>query len=102
MDALNLLTGPNKTLISASVGSNVTLENLKLTSSPKYGAQAYNGGTLVLNNVDIRGCNFGGVLDNGGVVEIIDLTLGFNGTTTNGIEMGKGSSLEGQNVNLYY
>ena len=51
MDALNALQQSNKTLIAASTGSTITLRDVTLTSSPKYGAQAYNGGKLILDNV---------------------------------------------------
>lgn len=82
----------NKTLITAMAGSNITLENVILEDSPKYGVQAYNGGTVVLDGVTINNCAFGGVLINGGIVTVKDLSLGFNGTNTNnGIEMDKGS-----------
>ena len=84
----------NKTLITAMQGSKVTLQNVTLKDSPKYGVQAYNGGHVVLNNVTINNCEYGGVLNNGARVEIIDLTLGFNGTpSNNGIELGKGQLL---------
>ncbi len=99
IEGVEAVSGKNQTLISASVGSSITLENLTLTNSPKYGVQAYNGGKVILKGVEISECGYGGVLNNGGVVEIQDLTLGFNGDlTNNGIEMGKGSSLEGQDV----
>ncbi len=99
IDAIKATGLPNQTLIAASTGSTITLKDVTLTSSPKYGAQAYNGGKLILNGVNIHDCTFGGILNNGGVVEIIDLTLGYNGeNSNNGIEIGKGSSLAGTDV----
>lgn len=99
IDAIKATGLPNQTLIAASTGSTITLKDVTLTSSPKYGAQAYNGGKLILDGVNIHDCTFGGVLNNGGVVEIIDLTLGYNGeSSNNGIEIGKGSSLAGTDV----
>lgn len=93
-EAIKSTNLPNQTLIVAGAGSTITLKDVTLTSSPKYGAQAYNGGKLIFDGVNIYGCDYGGVLNNGGVVEIIDLTLGYNGTNSNnGIEIGKGSSL---------
>lgn len=84
----------NQTLVTAREGSKVTLQNVTLKDSPKYGVQAYNGGHVVLNKVTIDNCEYGGVLNNGAIVEIIDLTLGYNGTpSNNGIEMGKGQLL---------
>ena len=100
VEAIKATNLPNQTLIASSTGSTITLKDVTLTSSPKYGAQAYNGGKLILDNVYIYGCNYGGVLNNGGVVEIRDLTLGHNGQagSNNGIEIGKGSSLAGSNI----
>ena len=64
-----------------------------MNNGPKYGVQAYDGGTVILNNVSIVGFRYGGVLVNGGNVEVIDLHLGFNGTdTNNGIEIDKGAA----------
>lgn len=99
-DVMNALPGQNKSLITAAENCTIKLVDVNLTISPKYGAQAYNGGKLVLNGVDIRDCSFGGILNNGGIVEIIDLTLGHNGNENdnNGIEIGKGSSLANVNI----
>ena len=55
--------------------------------------QSYDGATVILNNVSITGFRYGGVLVNGGKVEVIDLHLGYNGTgNNNGIEIDKGAS----------
>ena len=82
-------------ITSGGTGTKVTLTNLKLTNSEKYGAQAYNGGYLALNNVTIGGCAYGGVLVNGGILEVIDLTLNKNNDLeNNGIEIGKSSSID--------
>src|SRR5699024_8307084 len=49
--------------------------------------------TVILNNVSITGFKYGGVLANGGNIEVIDLHLGYNGTgSNNGIEIAKGSA----------
>lgn len=93
-DAINALQQSNKSLIVAAENCTITLVDVNLTVSPKYGAQAYNGGKLILDGVDIRNCDYGGVLNNGGIVEIRSLNLGRNGSpSNNGIEIGKGSSL---------
>ncbi len=81
-------------LITAGKGATITLENLSLKNAHKYGAQAYNGGHLILNKVTISNCGFGGILANAGTVEIIELTLNKNGENDNvGIEIAKGKSL---------
>ena len=86
--------GANATLITAGIESEVTLTNLNLTNSAKYGAQAYNGGYLILDNVTIGDCEFGGVLVNAGTLEIIDLFLQKNGqSSNNGIEIAKSSTI---------
>ncbi len=86
--------GENGTLITAGAGAKVTLSNLTLKDSPKYGVQAYNGGYIALNNVNISGCKYGGVLVNAGTVEVISLNLGRNGgDSNNGIEIAKGYSV---------
>ncbi len=79
----------DQSLITATGSTaNVTLKNLKLTNSKKYGAQSYNGATLILDGVTVENCNFGGILANGGTVVIRNLTLGHNGeTSNNGIEI---------------
>ena len=82
-------------ITAGGAGTRVTLKNLKLTNSEKYGAQAYNGGYLALDNVTIGGCAYGGVLVNGGILEVIDLTLNKNNDlANNGIEIGKSSSID--------
>ncbi len=88
--------GANGSLITAgSEGTVVTLKNIKLTNSQKYGAQSYNGAHLILDGVTVSNCGFGGIMVNAGTVEIKDLTLNKNGTpNNNGIEIGKGSSLQ--------
>ena len=86
----------NKSMLTAvNAGAKITLKDVNLTGSPKYGVQAYNGGEVTLDGVNIYGCNFGGVLNNCGIVEIVDLTLGHNGKaeSNNGIELGKGSAV---------
>ncbi len=69
------------------------IKDIDLNNGPKYGVQAYDGATVILNNVSITGFRYGGVLVNGGNLEIIDLHLGTNGTgANNGIEIDKGAS----------
>ena len=58
----------------------LTLKDIDLNNGPKYGVQSYDGATVILNDVSITGFRYGGVLANGGTVEVIDLHLGFNGT----------------------
>ena len=65
----------NKSMLTAvNAGAKITLKDVNLTGSPKYGVQAYNGGEVTLDGVNIYDCNFGGVLNNCGIVEIVDLT----------------------------
>lgn len=93
-DELAQVEGANKSLITAMPGSNITLTNVTLENSPKYGVQAYDGGYVILDGVTISNCNFGGVLVNAGTVEIVDLTLEANGANNdNGIEISKGKSI---------
>ena len=87
-------TSGNQTMFTAQFAAGkLTLKDINLNNGPKYGVQAYDGGTVILNNVSIVGFRYGGVLVNGGNVEVIDLHLGFNGTdTNNGIEIDKGAA----------
>lgn len=86
--------GSNGTLITAGLsGTRLTLNNITLTGSQKYGVQTYNGAHVILNGVTLSDNGFGGVLVNGGTLEVRNLTLGKNGTpNNNGIEIAKGSS----------
>lgn len=85
----------NATLLTAgSDEAKLILNNVNLKNAPKYGAQAYNGGTLVLNKVNVTGCGYGAIITNAGIVEVQDLTLGENGENANvGIEIAKSQSL---------
>lgn len=87
-------TSGNQTMFTAQFAAGkLTLKDIDLNNGPKYGVQAYDGATVILNNVSITGFRYGGVLVNGGNVEIIDLHLGTNGAgTNNGIEIDKGAS----------
>ena len=87
-------TSGNQTMFTAQFAAGkLTLKDIDLNNGPKYGVQAYDGGTIILNNVSITGFRYGGVLVNGGNVEVIDLHLGYNGTgTNNGIEIDKGAA----------
>lgn len=86
-------TSGNQTMFTAQFSAGkLTLKNINLQNGPKYGVQAYDGGTVILNNVSITGFKYGGVLANGGNIEVINLHLGYNGTNANnGIEIGKGA-----------
>ena len=87
-------TSGNQTMFTAQFAvAKLTLKDIDLNNGPKYGVQAYDGGTVILNNVSITGFRYGGVLVNGGNVEVIDLHLGYNGTgANNGIEIDKGAA----------
>ena len=87
-------TSGNQTMFTAQFSAGkLTLKNVNLQNGPKYGVQSYDGATVILNNASITGFKYGGVLANGGNVEIIDLHLGYNGTTANnGIEIAKGAA----------
>lgn len=87
-------TSGNQSMFTAqNSGAKLTLRNIKLKNGPKYGVQSYNGATVILDNVSISGFKYGGVLVNGGNVEVRNLHLGYNGTgANNGIEIDKGAS----------
>ena len=87
-------TSGNQTMFTEQLAAGkLTLKDINLNNGPKYGVQSYDGATVILNNVSITGFRYGGVLVNGGYVEIIDLHLGANGTgANNGIEIDKGAS----------
>ena len=87
-------TSGNQTMFTAQfTEGKLTLRNIDLNNGPKYGVQAYDGATVILEDVSITGFRYGGVLVNGGNVEVRDLHLGFNGTgANNGIEIDKGAS----------
>ena len=87
-------TSGNQTMFTAQFSdAKLTLRNINLKNGPKYGVQSYDGATVILDNVSITGFKYGGVLLNGGNVEVIDLYLGYNGTgSNNGIEIDKGSA----------
>ena len=87
-------TSGNQTMFTAQFASGkLTLKDIDLNNGPKYGVQAYDGATVILDNVSITGFRYGGVLVNGGNVEIRDLHLGYNGTAeNNGIEIDKGAA----------
>lgn len=85
----------NGTLLTAGAGATLTLKNLTLSGSAKYGAQAYNSGHIILDGVTVENNAYGGILSNAGTVEIKDLTLKKNGTkANNGIEIAKATGLE--------
>ena len=94
-DTIQGVSSPsNKSLIVANPGATVTLQGISLIDSPKYGVQAFNGGSVILNGVYINNCAYGGVLINGGTVTVKSLSLGSNGTgSNNGIEMDMGSTV---------
>ena len=87
-------TSGNQTMFTAQFSdAKLTLKNINLKNGPKYGVQSYDGATVILDNVFITGFKYGGVLANGGNVEVINLHLGKNGENeNNGIEIDKGAS----------
>ena len=87
-------TSGNQTMFTAQFAEGkLTLKNINLKNGPKYGVQSYDGATVILDNVYITGFKYGGVLANGGKVEVRSLHLGYNGTgKNNGIEIDKGAS----------
>lgn len=86
--------GSNGSLITAGSGSKLTLVNATLKDAQKYGLQAYDGGYIIVNNVTIANCGFGGILVNGGTLEVKELHLQKNGTpNNNGIEIAKGDAV---------
>ena len=87
-------TSGNQTMFTAQFAEGkLTLKNINLKNGPKYGVQSYDGATAILDNVYITGFKYGGVLANGGKVEVRSLHLGYNGTgKNNGIEIDKGAS----------
>ena len=87
-------TSGNQTMFTAQFAEGkLTLKNINLQNGPKYGVQSYDGATVILDNVSITGFRYGGVLANGGKIEVRDLHLGYNGTgANNGIEIDKGAA----------
>ena len=87
-------TSGNQTMFTAQLAEGkLTLKNIKLRNGPKYGVQSYDGATVIIDNVSITDFKYGGVLANGGKVEVKNLHLGYNGTgSNNGIEISKGAS----------
>lgn len=87
-------TSGNQTMFTAQLAAGkLTLKNINLKNGPKYGVQSYDGATVILDKVFITGFKYGGVLANGGNVEVRNLHLGYNGTgANNGIEIDKGSA----------
>lgn len=87
-------TSGNQTMFTAQFSdAKLTLKDINLKNGPKYGVQSYDGATVILDNVSISGFNYGGVLANGGNVEVRNLHLGINGANeNNGIEIDKGSA----------
>lgn len=87
-------TSGNQTMFTAQFAAGkLTLKDINLNNGPKYGVQSYDGATVILDNVSITGFRYGGVLANGGNIEVRKLHLGYNGTgENNGIEIDKGSA----------
>lgn len=93
-DWYNQKESGDQSLITVHNGSTVTLKDITLTHSQKYGVQAFNGGAVILDNVTVSDCKFGGVLVNGGTVTVKSVNLGSNlGSEYNGIELGKGGTV---------
>ena len=93
LNAVYTGTSGNQTIITSTAGT-LTLQNISLTNSPKYGVQAYNGGNVVLDGVTISNHTdkFGAVNINGGAVTIKDLTMTDN---LYGIEFAAGLNVTG-------
>ena len=91
----------NGSLLSIGANTTVTLSNMTLENSQKYGVQAYNGGYVILDEVKIQNCGYGGVLANAGTVEVRSLYLGHNGRedSNNGIEIAKSETISGSENN---
>ena len=87
-------TSGNQTMFTAQFSdAKLTLKDINLQNGPKYGVQSYDGATVILDNVSVTGFRYGGVLANGGNVEVRKLHLGYNGTNANnGIEIDKGTA----------
>lgn len=87
-------TSGNQTMFTAQFSdAKLTLKDINLQNGPKYGVQSYDGATVILDNVSVTGFRYGGVLVNGGNVEVRKLHLGYNGTNANnGIEIDKGTA----------
>ena len=87
-------TSGNQTMFTAQFAAGkLTLKNINLQNGPKYGVQSYDGATVILDNVSITGFRYGGVLANGGTIEVRNLHLGYNGTgANNGIDKGSAAT----------
>lgn len=87
-------TSGNQSMFTAQLSDGkLTLKNIRLQNGPKYGVQSYDGANVILDEVFITGFKYGGVLVNGGRLEVRDLDLGYNGADkNNGIEIDKGAS----------
>lgn len=89
-DEIEKPSGNQSIIVALQIGAVVHLKNVKLVDSQKYGVQAYDGGYIDLDNVEINNCRYGAILVNAGTVEIINLKLGSNGeSANNGIEVSK-------------
>ena len=64
-------TSGNQTMFTAQFSdAKLTLRDINLKNGPKYGVQSYDGANVTLDNVSISGFKYGGVLVNGGKVEV--------------------------------
>ena len=99
----------NKSILTALAGTGVTIENIALNDSPKYGVQAYNQSKVSLNGVTINNASYGGVLANGGDCDItnvvvngdspaIELAYGDNVTKVSNVTI---NGLTGNNNGIY-
>lgn len=82
----------NLTVITSTTTGTLTLKNVTVENSPKYGVQAHNGGHVVLDGVTIKNSGFGAVNINGGTVTIKSLVMDNN---SYGIEFGIGNNVTG-------
>ncbi len=83
-------TNINQTILSVNEGGKLTLKNVTIADSKKYGLQAHQNGILIIDGVTVKNSNFGAILINGGQVTIKNLTMIDNAY---GIEFGKGDGV---------
>ncbi|MEG2329396.1 right-handed parallel beta-helix repeat-containing protein [Anaerorhabdus sp.] len=98
-----ILDGKGKTLTATYTGTSgdktiltswaaVTIKNMTLKNSPKYGIQVFGGDSNTkIENVIFDNNNYGAILINGGSAEVSDVK--FEASQTTGIELGRGTNV---------
>ncbi len=98
-----ILDGKDKTLTATYIGTTgnqsilttsatVTIKNVVLKNSPKYGIQVFGGNSNTkIENVTFNNNNYGAILINGGSAEVSDIKFDTNQAT--GIELGRGTNI---------